>query len=503
MLNPNSTTKVEKNPGTDCLKRLFVCPSIMDRSLRLVRPIMSLDAAHLKSEWKGTLYVASVKTACDEIYPVAVAIMEQNENFDGWRWFLENLKGALPTLEQPHPRNEVTKNYFTFVCDRQKGLLEALERIFPDNLSCFCTIHIARNVQLKHGGKKMAKYIFPLASTFSPSFAEELLARMSDETRRYVEAIPSNRWRNTAWLVDTTLPPRYGVVSSNMSEAANAMFEKARDGSWLHSINVILTTMVERIAKLRETYEGRYGVVDKVAGILRKRWEYTAQYKLIRGVALVENKEVFSVFHKQHHREEGMMGTGNSEESCRASNLDLELLRCDCGEWQEHGIPCVHAVVYFKEHERMSFQDVLAKVDWRYTYKTERELLEKNLVPVCIDRIFPDGISQPPDFALLAKSPGRPTKKRMRSRSKFATEPSKSPITCARCGKRGHNVRTCMKRETLLQDEEEQEEEEEEQQEEEEDNNDKNKKEKKRKRTTRGRTKRRRNVETIKEVDLS
>jgi hypothetical protein len=344
----------------------------------------------------------------------------------------------------------------------------------------------------------MAKYVVPLASTFSPAVAEELLAHMSTETRTYVEAIPRNRWRNTAWLEDKTLPPRYGVLSSNMSEAANAMFEKARDGSWLNSINVILTTMVERIAKLRDKHEGKSGVVDKVVAILRKRWEYTAQYNVIQ-VQQENNKEVFTVFHKQHQQEEGMIGTENSD-SCRSSNLDLELRRCDCGEWQEHGVPCVHAVVYFKEHVRMSFEDVLSKVDSQYTYETERELLQKNLVPVCIDRIFPDGISQPPDNALLTKSPGRPTKKRMRSRSRWANEPSKSPITCARCGKRGHNVRTCLTRETFLQDKEKEEREDEE--EKTQDNNN-DKKEKKTKRFTIGRTKRRRNVETIKEVDFS
>ena len=154
------------------------------------------------------------------------------------------------------------------------------------------------------------------------------------------------------------------------------------------------------MAKLRETHEGKSGVVEKVVGILQKRWEYTAQYKVIQ--VLQENQAVFSVFHKQHQREGGMMGIGNSE-SCRCSNLDLVLCRCDCGEWQEHGVPCVHAVVYFKEHERMSFEEVLAKVDWRYTYEMEIELLQKNIVPVCIDQIFPDGISQPPDDALLTR----------------------------------------------------------------------------------------------------
>jgi hypothetical protein len=127
-LNENSIAVVDINDSTNMVKRVFICPGIMDKALKHVRPIISLDAAHLKSEWKGTLYIASVKSACDEIYPVAVAITEQNENFDGWRWVLEHLQEGVPTLVLPHPQKEVTKKYFTFMSDRQKGLLvEALK----------------------------------------------------------------------------------------------------------------------------------------------------------------------------------------------------------------------------------------------------------------------------------------------------------------------------------------------------------------------------------------
>lgn len=39
---------------------IYVFPGFMNRALRYVRPVVSLDAAHLKSVHKGTLYVASV-----------------------------------------------------------------------------------------------------------------------------------------------------------------------------------------------------------------------------------------------------------------------------------------------------------------------------------------------------------------------------------------------------------------------------------------------------------
>jgi hypothetical protein len=49
----------------------------MKNTLKYVRPVMSLDAAHLKSKWGGTLYIASVKTGNDKIYPVAFAIKKR------------------------------------------------------------------------------------------------------------------------------------------------------------------------------------------------------------------------------------------------------------------------------------------------------------------------------------------------------------------------------------------------------------------------------------------
>jgi MULE transposase domain len=244
-LNENSIAVVDINDSTNMVKRVFICPGIMDTALKHVRPIISLDAAHLKSEWKGTLYVASVKSACDEIYPIAVTITEQYENFDGWRWFLEHLQEGVPTLVLPHPRKEVTKKYFTFMSDRQKGLVEALKDIFPENHSCSCAVHIARNVHQVKFGKKMSKYILPLSMTFSPYFLEEILSKMTEDSRQYVEGIPASAWRNTEWVRDPSLPPRYGIWTSNMSEVTNSMFEEAREGSWLQSLHTMITKMME------------------------------------------------------------------------------------------------------------------------------------------------------------------------------------------------------------------------------------------------------------------
>jgi MULE transposase domain len=114
---------------------------------------MSLDACHLKSQWKGTLYVASVTTGLDEIYPVAFAITESNEDYMGGKFFLENLHSSIPFISQPNPLDRVSFARFIFVSDSDKGLDKALFDVFPNNHSIHCAVHIQRNVWTKYGVK--------------------------------------------------------------------------------------------------------------------------------------------------------------------------------------------------------------------------------------------------------------------------------------------------------------------------------------------------------------
>ena len=281
-LNPGSKVGFQVEQDFN-LNRFFLCPGTMNASLAFVRPVMSLDAAHLKSKWKGTLYVASVKTGADNIYPVAMAITRDNENEDGWTWFLELLSSSLEILVMDHPSPDVVYKYFSFVSDRQKGLINALGKVFPQNHSYFCAIHIARNAEAL-AGKRLGKLVHPLAKTFSHRLSAELLGKIGDISVKgmdYLEAISDNSWRSTAWLDDLTLPPRFGVVTSNMSESMNNMFQKARDGSWLHSMDTILGKMMERISILRKAVDGKSGVVASVSSEVKSRWQTCAGYQVI------------------------------------------------------------------------------------------------------------------------------------------------------------------------------------------------------------------------------
>ena len=134
-------------------------------------------------------------------------------------------------------------------------------------------------------------------------------------------------------------------------------------------------------------------------------------------------------------------------------NLNVSSQSCDCGLWQEHGYPCIHAVASFKKNGQ-SFEDLLAAVNAENTYEYNVQLFKNNFLTVCINKVVPDKSILPPQFK--KRKAGRTKKKRYRKRSRFSsTNPSMMTTRCSRCGLVGHNIRTCVARRAGSGEEEE------------------------------------------------
>ncbi|KAG7350640.1 MULE transposase domain containing protein [Nitzschia inconspicua] len=364
------------------------------------------------SEWKGTLYVATVKSAGDDLYPVAFGITVDGEDFQGWLWFLQHLKASAPNLIAEHFRRECSYKLFTFMSDRCKGLKTALRNVFPANHNCYCAVHIRRNVESNHG-KKYASMVTALSETTSLPEKRALLTQLQQKSPgayKYVTDINAKRWMDSAWLEDETLPPRYGFWNSNISESANNMFQDARNGNWLDAIDGILIKMSLRITKSQSEYEGKDGVVDNILGLATKRWENCVGCRVY---ASGNDGETYSVYQK--------LG-GESEEEALLKVRPVDCV-CDCGKWQAIGVPCVHGMAYFRYQMKWRLEDVLDQaVDEYYKYRTQRELYRRNFVPVWRHLLEPDMMTLPPDGA-ARRMPGRPKTVRLRKTSRYAHEP--------------------------------------------------------------------------------
>jgi hypothetical protein len=57
-----------KNDNENCLKFCFICPGIMKKTMRFVRPVLAFDGCHLKSQWKGAMYVTTATSPLVESF---------------------------------------------------------------------------------------------------------------------------------------------------------------------------------------------------------------------------------------------------------------------------------------------------------------------------------------------------------------------------------------------------------------------------------------------------
>ncbi|GJX06077.1 FAR1-related sequence 10 [Tanacetum coccineum] len=124
--NPDTTVKIDVygkedlEKTTRMFRRIYVCLGALKRGFKEGgRELLGLDGAFMRGKYPGQMLTAVGVDANNGIYPVAYGIVE-SENQYSWTWFLTCLAFDL-----------FSNFNFTFITDRQKGLLPIIARLFP------------------------------------------------------------------------------------------------------------------------------------------------------------------------------------------------------------------------------------------------------------------------------------------------------------------------------------------------------------------------------------
>ncbi|KAL0359391.1 UNVERIFIED_CONTAM: hypothetical protein Sangu_0788500 [Sesamum angustifolium] len=120
--NPGSKLILKKLEGSNppIFDKMYVCLSALKNGfLSGCRPIIGLDGCFLKTCYGGQLLVAVGRDGNDNMFPIAMAVV-QVENRENWTWFLGELLDDIGGLGT---------SMWSFISDRQKGLIEALKTL--------------------------------------------------------------------------------------------------------------------------------------------------------------------------------------------------------------------------------------------------------------------------------------------------------------------------------------------------------------------------------------
>ncbi|KAJ1703320.1 hypothetical protein LUZ63_003099 [Rhynchospora breviuscula] len=309
--NPGSTVIYDLR--NKVFKRAYICLAACKQGfLSGCRPIISVDGCFLKTRYGGQLLTAVGIDANDCIFPVAYAVVE-GETSESWRWFLQLLATDLQ-INNSHA--------WTFMSDRQKGLIPVIKALFLASEHRFCVRHLYDNFSnAGHKGKTLKDQLWQVAiATYVAEYENKMkeLEGLNKAAFEWLKTKPPAEWCKAYFSTNC----KSDMVLNNLCEVFNKYILDARDKPIITMLEMIRTKLMRRLQVKRDELMKYKGLIcPKIQKKLDKWKEESIKFN-----AIWNGQSLYQVtgFHGQFV-------------------VNIANYSCDCRRWDLTGIPCEHA----------------------------------------------------------------------------------------------------------------------------------------------------------------
>ncbi|KAL0440871.1 UNVERIFIED_CONTAM: hypothetical protein Sradi_0026000 [Sesamum radiatum] len=198
--------------STPIFKRFFLgLSALRDGFLEGCSPFLGFDGCHLKGPFVGVLLAAIGLDGNNGLFPVAFAVVE-SECKESWIFFFENLSMLVGGFSVDKP--------WTFMSDRQKGLVETINEVVPHAINRRCARHIYANFRSQFAGTALKRYFWQAARSYSAvgfNFALYKIKELKPAAYEWLLKIPAEMWSRHAF--DPRIKNDH--VTNNISESFN------------------------------------------------------------------------------------------------------------------------------------------------------------------------------------------------------------------------------------------------------------------------------------------
>ncbi|XP_074313914.1 uncharacterized protein LOC141649112 [Silene latifolia] len=165
------------------------------------RSLIGVDGTHLKRNHGGVLLSAIAVDGNNEIFPVAVGVVEA-ENKESWSQFFYHLKQVL---------SESGREDWTIISDRQKGIEPALDQIWPSSYRRFCARHLCKNFKKDYSGILMHKLFWKIVNAHSEFVFKKALDSLCKNFKKdYPVSLTNRTCKCGQWQI-TGIPCKHGI----------------------------------------------------------------------------------------------------------------------------------------------------------------------------------------------------------------------------------------------------------------------------------------------------
>ncbi|KAG8365070.1 hypothetical protein BUALT_Bualt18G0065900 [Buddleja alternifolia] len=243
--NPNSTvvlkTYVDEVSGEEKFQRLYnYFDACRQGFLQDCRPLIGVNGCHLRGSHKGILLTAVGIDPNNCIFPICYCVTE-GEDFNRWKWFLELLIGDLGMYDQQK---------WTFVLDRQTGLLPALYELLLDIEHRYCVRHMNNNFKKDHPGKSIKDRMWNIAkaSTINQfNFFMVKVKEIDEGAHMWMANVFPRRWSRSHFRTS----PKCGILLNNMCESFNSAILEAKSKPLLAMMESLRIYLMKKMQSKR------------------------------------------------------------------------------------------------------------------------------------------------------------------------------------------------------------------------------------------------------------
>ncbi|KAH9611124.1 hypothetical protein KSS87_011978 [Heliosperma pusillum] len=327
-----STTPIG-NSNVHKFKRVFWAFKPCIEGFEHCRPVLTIDGTHLYGKFKGTILTAMSIDANNQIFPVAFAIVE-SENNESWSWFMACI------------RLFVTKRSgLCVISDRHAGIMNAMSEVGsgweePHAFHRICIRHLASNVNTRYKNVKVKNMFGSTAMQFQEKKFDIGFARrgeMDRDAQHYVADVGIEKWS-----ICHDGGHRYGILTTNLAEAFNNMLKGARFLPITALVQCIFFRVnayfVERREEARKRLLQGQHYSSKITHLLEKNCKKEAYHKV------VSFDHVGGLYQVTTRR-----GSRNVSRGSHLHTVDLSKRTCTCNKFQMYKYPCSHVYAVCKK----------------------------------------------------------------------------------------------------------------------------------------------------------
>ncbi|XP_051113719.1 uncharacterized protein LOC127239558 [Andrographis paniculata] len=357
--NPGTTVVlgVEINDAESVFDRIYVCYGALKEGFSVgCRPIIGVDGCHLKGIYTGVLLTAVGIDPNNNLFPIAFSVVSR-ENGETWRWFLILLKKDLRIGGDKQ---------VTFMSDKQKGLIQAFDVVFPECDHRFCVRYMHNNfvnAGFRRTALKNIVWHVVLASTLG-EFRRRMdeLKDLDSEAHKWFDDKPVAQWSRSHFKVY----PKCDMLLNNVCESFNSAILDAREQLILLMLESIRQYLMKKLQANRDMATCKWKNL---------RFCPKALKLLERNVRRVSN--CIPIKSDNTHYEISCFDGSQY-------TINLREKTCTCKQWQLNGIPCKH-VISAISNQREEIQDY---IDEYYSVETYIKVYAPAIMAVTSDMFW-------------------------------------------------------------------------------------------------------------------